>query len=240
MVNRDSGNTNVYIALSERDLSCESRQRHKQAQWVTPTTHQTTTLPHAANRTALRHRLGGHPRGGDGSDNLWGLGGDDLLKGGAGDDALSGGEGADTLLGGIDDDTFEGGEGGDYIDGGQGDEDAVVYSGSDAGVSVDLATGVGSGGDAEGDTLIGIEDALGSDHNDTLYGTDHGTILFGLAGDDWLEAGPETTISSERTGTTPCWGVPTTTTSRAVPGQICFAVVMVMTTMWTTGSRTRG
>ena len=37
-----------------------------------------------------------------------------------------------------------------------------------AGVTVNLATGRGTAGDAMGDTLVNIEQVLGSDHDDTF------------------------------------------------------------------------
>ena len=83
--------------------------------------------------------------------------GDDLLQGGTGRDILWGGKGNDTLLGGASRDNLEGGFGADVLDGGPGNNDAVDYSLSDAGVTVNLATGTAQGGHAEGDTLTGIE-----------------------------------------------------------------------------------
>ena len=38
-----------------------------------------------------------------------------------------------------------------------------------------LATGTGSGGDAEGDSLVGIEDLYGSEFSDRLTGSAGGT-----------------------------------------------------------------
>ena len=51
--------------------------------------------------------------------------------------------------------------GDDMLDGGAG-IDTASYAGSSAGVSVSLMTGLGSGGDAEGDTLVRIENLTGS------------------------------------------------------------------------------
>jgi hypothetical protein len=51
--------------------------------------------------------------------------------------------------------------GADRLDGGTG-VDTVIYGDSNVGVGVNLATGYGYGGTAEGDTLIGIENVLGS------------------------------------------------------------------------------
>ena len=59
--------------------------------------------------------------------------------------------------------------GADALDGGAG-IDTASYAASSAGVSVSLMTGLGSGGDAQGDTLIRIENLTGSALDDTLEG----------------------------------------------------------------------
>jgi Ca2+-binding RTX toxin-like protein len=101
-----------------------------------------------------------------------------LILGGEGNDAIIGREGADTLygeagndtlLGGVEDDFLSGGAGADIIGGGAGN-DAADYSASGAGVSVNLATGVGLGGDAQGDVLVSIENLIGSAFDDTFVG----------------------------------------------------------------------
>jgi Ca2+-binding RTX toxin-like protein len=56
-------------------------------------------------------------------------------------------------------------------------------------VSVNLATGAMSGGDAQGDTLSGIEQVQGSGFNDTLTGDANANTLWGYAGDDVLTGG---------------------------------------------------
>ena len=91
----------------------------------------------------------------------------DSLTGDGGDNWLHGGGGADRLAGGGGDDTLEGGAGADRLDGGAGD-DVLSYRESDAGVTVNLATGRTSGGDAQGDTIRGFEHVWGSRGNDTL------------------------------------------------------------------------
>lgn len=114
--------------------------------------------------------------------------GDDSLSGGAGNDSLYGGEGLDTL---------EGGTGADHLEGGAG-QDTADYSASSAAVTVDLAAGTGVGGDAQGDTLVGVDGIIGSDHDDTLLGyngqsltgdvaTDYTNIFDGGAGDDYID-----------------------------------------------------
>src|SRR3546814_5612601 len=81
-----------------------------------------------------------------------------VFEGGAGDDTLDGGNGNDTLTGGAGADALIGGSG----------TDTASYAGSANGVTVDLTTGTGLGGDAQGDTLSGIENLTGSNYDDTL------------------------------------------------------------------------
>ena len=68
-----------------------------------------------------------------------------ILDSGAGNDLIDGGAGNDTLIGGGGSDLIIGGTGTDTAD----------YSTSGAGVSVNLATGLGSGGDAANETPPG-------------------------------------------------------------------------------------
>ncbi len=56
-------------------------------------------------------------------------------------------------------------------------------------VRVDLALGTGTGGDAEGDVLISIEDLTGSAYADTLIGSSVANLLRGDDGDDILRGG---------------------------------------------------
>ncbi|WP_052248760.1 hypothetical protein [Leisingera sp. ANG-Vp] len=121
--------------------------------------------------------------GEDGDDTLNGGTADDRLDGGEGKDRLYGFEGSDTLLGGGGNDYLQGGAGADTLDGGSG-YDRVSYAASAAGVVVDLTLGTGSGGDAQNDTLISIEEAYGSDFNDTLTGNSANNKLHGLDGKD--------------------------------------------------------
>ena len=113
-----------------------------------------------------------------------GLDGNDRLAGGAGDDFLLGGAGADSLDGGAGTDMLEGGAGADSLTGGL--EDTASYQSSAAGVTVDLTAGTGLGGDAEGDTLQGIGNLLGSAQADSLTGSAQANALEGGAGDDVL------------------------------------------------------
>ncbi len=123
-----------------------------------------------------------------GNDVLYGGDGDDFLYGGDGDDSLSGDAGNDKLYGGTGNDTLIGGAGADVLDGGAG-TDLASYAASTAGVSVNLTTGLGAGGDAAGDTLTGIENVTGSAFDDTLTGDSSANVLDGGAGNDLLDGG---------------------------------------------------
>ena len=131
--------------------------------------------------------------GGDGKDFMDGGAGDDTIDGGAGDDAIIGGAGADIIDGGADDDDINSGAGADTIDGGAG-IDNVFYTDSGAGVTVNLTTGIGTGGNAEGDTYTNIEDVDGSLFVDTITGDAGDNVLDGWSGVDTIsgEGGNDT------------------------------------------------
>ena len=126
--------------------------------------------------------------GGAGNDLSYGGDGNDTLNGDAGSDNLSGDAGNDLLYGGSENDTLAGGTGSDVLSGGSG-TDTADYSASGSGVTVNLATGTGSGGDAAGDTLSGIEVVVGSGFNDSLTGDGGANTLDGGAGNDSLAGG---------------------------------------------------
>lgn len=100
----------------------------------------------------------------------------DYIWGDASDNIILGLNGADIL---------EGGAGADIIDGGAG-WDYARYTRSDEAVEIDLQSGIHTGGDAAGDTLINIEAIVGSDYGDVLYGAATNDFLKGGDGDDVL------------------------------------------------------
>jgi len=105
------------------------------------------------------------------------------IIGGSDDDFLTGDVGINSLDGGKGDDVLEGGGGADYLSGGDG-SDTASYAGSSAGVSIYLNIRAATGGDAQGDTLISIENVTGSDFADLLYGSAVTNRLDGGGGDD--------------------------------------------------------
>lgn len=134
--------------------------------------------------------------GGDGDDLVTGNGGNDYLVGGNGDDTLIGGRPADTVQG---HDILEGGRGADHFLGGLGQTD-ISFIHATSGVDVDFVLGVGTRGEAAGDTygdsggffpLHG--QVLGSDFRDTIIGYNE---QYGRGGNDTLVAGPTTRLMS--------------------------------------------
>lgn len=126
--------------------------------------------------------------GGSGDDTMTGNGGANTFQGMAGSDQLFGQGGNDKLFGGNGADHLFGGAGADMLVGGA-DWDRVYYFGPTDGVTVNLSTGIGSGGDAEGDTYAGIEAVSGSAQNDILIGNDQTNNMSGGEGDDVLKGG---------------------------------------------------
>ncbi len=96
----------------------------------------------------------------------------------SGNDRLYGEAGADRLYGSWGDDVLAGGAGADVLDG-EGGTDTLSYAGSASGVTVNLATGAVSGGDAQGDTIASIENVLGSAQADVLVGNGSANRLDG-------------------------------------------------------------
>jgi len=96
------------------------------------------------------------------NDLLTGTGGNNVFTGLAGDDLLNGGGGIDT----------------------------ASYSTATAGVTVNLGLAASQNTVAAGfDTLVSIENLIGSNFNDTLLGNGGNNVLEGLAGNDVLNGG---------------------------------------------------
>jgi Ca2+-binding RTX toxin-like protein len=122
------------------------------------------------------------------ADTLNGTGGDDVLSGLAGNDVLTGLGGNDRLLGGDGNDTLSGGLGGDTLDGGAG-IDTATYADATTGVTVNLAITTAQETGAGADQLIGIENLIGGNGNDTLSGNAGANNINGGGGDDLIMGG---------------------------------------------------
>jgi Ca2+-binding RTX toxin-like protein len=123
------------------------------------------------------------------TDTLIGI---ENLLGGAADDLLFGDGAANVLRGGGGDDTLRGGAGNDVLDGGTG-SDTADYGYATVGVSIALdqantvVATIAAGGDV--DSLIGIDNLIGSAFDDRLTGDDSGNRLAGGGGNDLLIGG---------------------------------------------------
>ena len=161
-----------------------------------------------------------------GFENVTGSQSDDIITGDANNNVLNGNGGADTLSGGAGNDTFIT-DGLDQIDGGA-DTDTVSFAnlaadgvaGAFDGVIVDLdvnsagangtpgqdgaiidAPPAAGGQPVNGVNLVDIENVIGSDFNDGIFGNNEvnvleagggNDILHGFAGDDFLAGGDGT------------------------------------------------
>lgn len=133
-------------------------------------------------------------------DNLIGGSGANRLDGGEGNDRLQGGNGNDELFGNDGDDLLAGGQGVDFFDGGAG-VDTVSFANSKSWVEVDLFHDIRYINEPYVDsreTVINIENVIGSAYPDILegdynanelYGRGGNDRLFGFAGDDNLYGG---------------------------------------------------
>ena len=140
----------------------------------------------SGNDTLLGNGVANRLDGGDGNDEL---------RGGFGSDVLLGGGGNDNLYGEDGDDLLEGGAGNDRIDGGAGN-DTASYASAAAAVTVSLSGTPTRASFEEQDTvgagrdrLIGIENLIGSAHNDSLTGDGNANLIDGGAGADTMDGG---------------------------------------------------
>ncbi|MHC8370889.1 beta strand repeat-containing protein [Pseudomonas sp. MDT1-85] len=104
-------------------------------------------------------------------------------------EAFQGSSYADVFTGSLGSkESFVGGGGADVLFG-VGRGDAAWYVNSSAGVQINLLTGAGSGGDAEGDVLTNIDNLVGSAFNDTLIGNAMANMIEGGDGNDIIDGG---------------------------------------------------
>lgn len=123
--------------------------------------------------------------GGAGRDTIYGFGGHDTLDGGSGNDRLFGGTGNDILR------PDDGLIGNDFVDGGDG-IDTIDYgtSGATGGVWIDLRiTSAQNTRGAGADTILNVEQVIGTNFNDRIIGSDADNWLFANGGSDSLSGG---------------------------------------------------
>ena len=126
-----------------------------------------------------------------GNDTIYGGLGNDTILGGSGNDILHGEAGDDSIIGGLGDNTISGGAGNDYISGGIGsdyvDYSAVVNYVDTEGIKVDLSiTSQQDTKKAGLDTIIEIENIIGSNYDDTISGTNGDNIILAGSGNDTI------------------------------------------------------
>jgi serralysin len=122
-------------------------------------------------RTGHGNVLDNHIYGASLRDKLWGDAGNDYLYGYSSNDTLSGESGDDTLRGGAGDDVLDGGGGNNTAD----------YRDMTAKTDIDLGAGIAKvlkSAGTETDTLIGIENVIGSQSNDKVAGDGEDNIFF--------------------------------------------------------------
>ncbi|MGE5518197.1 MAG: tandem-95 repeat protein [Bacteroidota bacterium] len=125
--------------------------------------------------------------GGSGNDIIFANDGNDTLIGGIGNDTISGDAGNDLLVGGAGADKLIGGSGIDTADFSDSTSGVNVYLGAGDGNGYSGAGGYGTGGDAQGDTYSGIENVVGSSHDDYVYGSASGSVVDLGAGNDTFD-----------------------------------------------------
>ena len=135
--------------------------------------------------------------GGDGDDFIT-AGTDDIVDGGSGNDRIeaygavrvTAGDGHDFILASAEDDRIDGGSG----------SDTVSYAGSRA-LTIDLNVTSQDTGGGGLDTLIGVENIIGGQYNDSITGTADANVLEGGYGDDTLVGGAGRDTASYSTST---------------------------------------
>ena len=121
--------------------------------------------------------------GGEGTDslinfeNITGSAFNDILIGDGNTNVINGGDGNDLLLGGA---------GADNLNGGNG-TDTVSYTNALSAIAVTI-NGTGTLGDANGDTLTGIENLIGSAFDDVITGDGANNTIDGGTGNDVINA----------------------------------------------------
>ncbi len=122
---------------------------------------------------------------GFGDDTVMGCAGNDYIQTGHGDDTIYAGAGNDKINAGSGNDTIYTGLGADYVYGNCG-YDTVSYEHSSSAVTIELNGHIGSGGDAEGDTLWSVEHLIGSDYDDVLIESCGADLIEGGKGNDTI------------------------------------------------------
>ena len=127
----------------------------------------------------------------DGFDRIYAAqGGNDIIYGGDGSDRITTGVGNDRVYGQGGSDTIYDGGGDDHYDGGgtTADGDRISYLYSSTGIIANFSTNtVDDDGDGiTDDTFVSIQNIIGSEHADTLYGSAERDFYYAGSGDDLI------------------------------------------------------
>lgn len=120
------------------------------------------------------------------ADRLTGNGQANIILAGNGNDIIEGKDGNDQLFGEAGDDQLLGDIGNDTLDGGNG-IDTVSYRYAPNGTFVSLELGTALDGFGGVDTLINIENVIGSEFADRLTGDNQANTILGGDGDDVID-----------------------------------------------------
>ncbi|MGB5793440.1 beta strand repeat-containing protein, partial [Poseidonibacter sp.] len=148
-------------------------------------TNQSDTIIADANNNILIGKAG--------DDNLFGGAGADTIEGGDGNDIINGGDDSDKLSGDAGNDTFIStvNDGIDYIDGGS-NSDTVDYSLETNNIEVNLNGSIQSRvkiNNIDNDYIENIENIISGSGNDKLTGDDNDNTFYSNSGDDTLVGG---------------------------------------------------
>lgn len=148
---------------------------------------------HSASAAVAIHYQAGHDLvGTNGNDVIIAGDGENRLQGGEGNDTLVAGDGGNDLYGNNGNDLLISGAGNDLLDGGAGNNTAS-YQNAHSGVWASLggtdADGFNTHGGGGHDTLVNIQNLIGSDYNDHLIGDAGNNLLIGGKGSDTLTGG---------------------------------------------------
>jgi Ca2+-binding RTX toxin-like protein len=127
-----------------------------------------------------------------GNDTLNGLAGNDLLDGGAAADILTGGAGTDTVIGGTGIDTLIAtvNDGNDSYDGGTANDTYDLSATAAAATIIEVGASITSTSAETGtDTLIGVENFIGSSGGDTITVIAGANVVDGRGGNDIISTG---------------------------------------------------
>jgi Ca2+-binding RTX toxin-like protein len=95
---------------------------------------------------------------------------------------------AEEIISGSGDDTIYASDSEQILNGGEG-IDTISFVNSNAGVNVNLSTGISSGGYSQGDIIVNFENIVGTDFDDILVGNSKDNIFYAKNGNNIIDGG---------------------------------------------------